>query len=278
MLIGVKGLHGTTIHAKDGEIGKVDEVLFDDKHWTVRYLIADTGPWLARHKVLLSPMSFASADWNGLPLNVNLTRKQIENSPGVDTDQPVSRQWETEYYGYYDWPNYWDGMGTWGGAWYPGGLLKHSLEYAETPEQKAIDEEHTQAREHADANLRSTKEVSGYAISAADGHIGHIDDFIVDDETWMIRYLAVNNLDWWHGKTILLPPEWIEKVNWAQRSVTVDVTRDQVKNAPEWDSDNPITSAFEDKLYEYYARQRPMHHGKPQVGVAGDSIEKMCIL
>jgi len=273
MLIGVKGLHGTTIHAKDGEIGKVDEVLFDDKHWTVRYLIVDTGHWLTRHKVLLSPMSFAAENWNGLPLNVNLTKEQIENSPGVDTDQPVSRQWEMEYHGYYGWPYYWGGMGSWGTYWYPGALLTHSVSDAEVAEQKAAD----QAHEHDDVHLRSTKEVSGYAISAADGHIGHIDDFVVDDKTWMIRYLAVNNLDWWHGKTVLLPPDWIENVNWPRRTVTVNVTRDQVKHGPEWVSGEPIDKVYEDKLYQYYSRQRPTHGDELRADEMDDSVEKMCI-
>lgn len=272
MLIGVKGLHGTTIHAKDGEIGKVDEVLFDDNHWTVRYLIVDTGHWLARHKVLLSPLSFEPAGWNGLPLNVNLTKEQIENSPGVDTDQPVSRQWEMEYNGYYSWPYYWGGMGSWGTYWYPGALLTNSVADAEW-RNKSTDHAH----EHDDSSLRSTKEVSGYAIYATDGHIGHIDDFIVDDETWMIRYLVVNNLDWWHSKRVLLPPDWIGAVNWARRTVTVDVTKDQVKNAPAWEYNSPINSTFEDTLYKYYARQRPLNHAVHSESVPDHSTEKVCI-
>jgi stress response protein YsnF len=273
MFIGVKGLHGTSIHAKDGIIGKVVEALFDDKHWTVRYLIVETGHLFARHKVLLSPMSFAAADWKGLPLNVNLTREQIENSPDVDTDKPVSRQWEMEYHGYYGWPYYWGGMGSWGTYWYPGALLTHSVADAEKFEEMA----NNQAHQHDDVRLRSTKEVSGYAIYATDGHIGNVDDFIVDDETWRICYLAVNNLDWWHGKAVLLPPEWIGRVDWPCREVTVNVTRDQVKNSPEWDPSITIDKAFEEKLYKYYNRQCRTYGEDLRPDQMSDPIDKMCI-
>ena len=253
MLRDVKGLHGSTIHALDGEIGRVDEILFDDEHWTVRYLIVDTGGWLSGRKVLISPIAFGFPDWEHQMLGVNLTREQIRNSPDVDTDKPVSRQWEMNYYGYYDWPYYWGGMGGWGAAWYPGLMLTQPIGYPESWQQKA----NARARDLQDHHLRSTKQVSGYGVAAMDGHIGHIDDFIVDDETWSIRYLAIDTRDWWPGKKVLLPPNWIGAVNWADNSVSVEVTREQVQNAPEWDPHQPISLAFEDQLYRFYAKQNP---------------------
>jgi hypothetical protein len=279
MLIGANELHGMTLHAKDGEIGRVDEILFDDKHWTVRYLIVETGHWLASRKVLLSPMSFSQPNWPERSLNINLTREQIENSPDVKTDEPVSRQWETEYYGYYGWPTYWGGMGTlggmstigmgsWGSYWYPGELLANPN--GVSPEMAAAERLH----EHGDANLRSTKVVTGYSIAATDGNVGHIVEFMVDDATWKIRYLAVDTRDWWPGKNVLLPPDWIVDLNWPEGNVTVTVTREQVKNAPEWDHTQPITSAFEDELYRYYSRERPYDMAMRKTD---ESVEKVCM-
>ena len=92
MLRDAKGLHGFILHASDGVIGTVDEILFDDANWTVRYLIVDTGAWLSARKVLISPLSFGTLDWQGQVLNINLTRNQIKDSPSVETDEPVSRQ------------------------------------------------------------------------------------------------------------------------------------------------------------------------------------------
>lgn len=253
MLREVRELHGSTIQALDGEIGRVDEILFDDEHWTVRYLIVSTGSWLFGRKVLISPMAFGRMDWEQQTLNINLTRAQVENSPGVESDAPVSRQWERDYYDYYAWPYYWGGMGGWGAFWVPGALFTRPIGDAQTELQKAAD----LARDRADAHLRSTKEVTGYGISATDGHLGHVQDFLVNDETWRICYLAVDTRDWWPGKKVLLPPDCIDQVNWPDRTVTVTITRDQVRNAPEWDADEPISRTFEDQLYGYYAKQPP---------------------
>jgi uncharacterized protein YrrD len=253
MLREVKVLHGVRIHALDGEVGTVDEILFDDQHWTVRYLIVHTGGWLFGRKVLISPLAFGIMDWEGHTLNVNLTRKQIENSPGVDTDRPVSRQWERDYYDYYAWPYYWGGIGGWGAYWYPGTLFAQTNGISPTARQQAADQ--TQAR--TDDHLRSTKAITGYGITAKDGHLGHVQDFIVNDETWQICYLAVDTRDWWPGKKVLLPPDEIADVYWPERDVTVNITREQVRNAPEWDPGQPISRLFEDQLYAYYAGLRP---------------------
>ncbi len=262
MLREMKQLHGSTIHALDGEIGSVDEILFDDAHWTVRYLIVKTGSWLSERKVLISPMSFGKVEQGWHTIHVNLTREQIKNSPDVDTDMPVSRQWETNYFDYYVYPYYWGGMGGmgmsgWGTYWYPGMLLAQPLGNAQTPEQIA---EH-QAQTHNDAHLRSTKEVTGYGISATDGHIGHVSDFIVDDETWKICYVAVDTRDWWPGKKVLIPPDWIVEVNWPDNRVTLNLTRDQIQNAPEWNVHDPISRTFENALDAYYAGKRYLSRG-----------------
>ena len=269
MLIRVKSLHGTVIRARDGDIGKVDEVLFDDEHWKVRYLIADTGGWLSDRKVLLSPNGLGERDIDAGVLRVNLTREQVKGSPDVKSDEPVSRQWEKDYYDYYAWPYYWGGMGFVGGMGFAGGLgATNEIGLYQGPilapgmggslAQEDLDK---RAREHSnrdsgDCHLRSTKEVTGYGIIAKDGRLGHVDDFIVDDKSWRICYLAVDTKDLWPGKKVLLPSEWIGQTRWPDRTVRVEVTQDQVRNAPEWNANEPISRAFEDDISQYYAEQR----------------------
>ena len=256
MLREVKRLHGAVLHAADGEIGEVDEILFDDAQWTVRYLVVDTGGWLTRRKILIPPVALGALDWDRCLLNVNLTRDQVEQSPAAETDKPVSRQWETAYYDYYQWPRYWGGGGGWGGMggsggiWFPAPVVGSAL----TPQQEAEE----RARPVGDPHLRSTWEVTGYEIVGLDGHLGHVDDFILDDKTWRIRYLAVDTRDWWPGKKVLLPTDWIGPTLWPERTVavTMKVTRDQVRNGPEWHPHEPISPAFEAELSEYYARQQ----------------------
>ena len=109
MLRSIKQLYGNHLGASDGEIGHVKDFYFDDTNWAVRYLVADTGSWIAGRQVLLAPHAFSTAHQDGKVLLVNLTRKQIENSPSIGTHRPVSRKFEKEYYQYYGWPSYWMG-------------------------------------------------------------------------------------------------------------------------------------------------------------------------
>jgi uncharacterized protein YrrD len=261
-LIEVKKLHGLMIHALDGEVGKVDELLFDDEFWTVRYLIVNTGNWLVDHKVLLSPIALGTVDEEQKTLTVNLTRDQIKNSPGVATDQPVSRQWEHRYFDYYAWPYYWNGMGSWGAYGHPGMLLTQTALEAESVVVRAKDHSQNQDSIH----LRSTKEVTGYTISATDNPLGHVSGFIVNDKTWRISYLTIDTQNWWPGKNILLPPECVTGVSWSEHSVSVGVRRDQVKSAPEWEVGQTITADFEKQLYDYYDRQHPKEIERKKVG------------
>ncbi len=217
MIREVKKLHGVALSASDGELGSVDEILFDDQTWTARYLVVNTGGWLNGRKVLLPPAAFGVLDWEQRVLDVNLTHAQVQDSPGSETDEPVSRQWEIDTYDYYDWPYYW-GMGMAGGAWYSPGLIG-SADTATVPDPD-------------DVHLQSTKEVTGYAVAARDGDIGHVADFLVDDDNWRIRCLAVDTRDWWPGKQVLLPLDWIEQISWPEGTVSAEVTRSQMQNAP----------------------------------------------
>ena len=238
MLREVKKLHGAVLRACDGPLGSVDEILFDDQAWTVRHLVVNTGGWLNGRKVLIAPAALGMLDWGQRTLEVHLTRTQVENSPSVDTDEPVSRQWETDTYDYYGWPYYW-GAGMVGGAWYSPELIG-SADPVTVPDP-------------GDVHLRSTKEVTGYTVAARDGDIGHVADFLVDDDTWRIRCLAVDTRDWWPGKQVLLPLDWIGQISWPDRSVAAEVTQSQIQNAPFWEPGKPFSPAFLGQLAGYHA-------------------------
>jgi hypothetical protein len=184
MLTNVNQVKGLAIRATDGEIGTVDQLYFDDETWAIRYLTAATGGWLSDREVLISPFSVTNVDLQGKRLDVALTKKQVENSPNRDTQRPVSRQYETEYLGYYGYPNYWGGPFLWGPGAYPSGLSNRIA----TPKDALAEKIR---RESMDSHLRSTGAVTGYHIEAEDGEIGHVAGFVVDDETWAIRYIEV---------------------------------------------------------------------------------------
>jgi len=249
MLRNVKDLRGYTILATDGAIGEVDDLYFDDDRWAIRYLVVDTGSWLAARKVLISPVAIGRPDWMAQQLPVSLTKAQVERSPDIDTKRPVSRQHETEYLGYYGYPDYWGGAGLWGMGAYPGSLTTEGR-FDEAIKARGTSAAHTPD----DCHLRSCRAVTGYHIHATDGDIGHVKDLLVDDRTWAIRYLIVDTSNWWGGHDVLVAPQWIEAVSWRDAKVSVDLTRQAVKDAPPYDSAAQLDREQEQAMHEHYGR------------------------
>jgi len=242
MLYKAKELKGYKLDSLDGEIGKVKEFYFDDKHWTVRYLVADTGDWLTDRQVLISPHALRSVNKGRQNIDINLTKKQIEDSPSLDSDKPVSRQFEEAYYKHYRLPVYWGGINMWGAYPYITCVLEE--------EKKAK----TQNEKTGDSHMRSTHDVSGHNIQATDGEIGHVDDFIIDDDTWAIRYMIVDTRNWWPGKKILISPKWIKRISWKELKVFVNLPRELIKRSPEYKyiEESLPTRDYETKLHKHY--------------------------
>lgn len=244
MLRNVKDLRGFAIHATDGVIGEVDDLYFDDEDWTVRYLIVDTGGWLSGRKVLISPYAIGVPSWEDRQLPVRLTKAQVEGSPDIDTQKPVSRQHEAHYSSYYGYPYYWGSEGLWGLGTYPGILPADVPAETGKPGPQPSD----------DAHLRSCRELGGYHIQALDGDIGHVEDMLVDDRTWAIRYLTVDTSNWWGGHLVLISPQWVDEVSWSGSKVSVGLTRQAVQEAPPYDPSVPLDPALEGAIYRHYGR------------------------
>jgi hypothetical protein len=247
MLTNSTNLKGFAIRAKDGELGTVDQFYFDDESWAIRYVTVETGGWLGGRRVLISPFSVVHTDWQAKRLDVALTKKQVESSPDIDTHQPVSRQHEAEYLGYYGYPYYWGGPYLWGPAFYPVGVVIPIDSSTEAMADRI-------QKESKDSHLRSTEAVTGYRIEATDGEIGHVDAFLVDDEAWAIRYIEVATRNWWPGKKVLVSPAWIERVSWVDSKVYIGLSKEAIKSGPEYVESTPITREYEDRLHLHYGR------------------------
>ena len=247
----IKSLTGFKMGAVDGEIGQVEEFYFDDKTWTIRYIIVNTGSWLSNRKVLISPEAVVNPDWKQKVFPVNLTKEQIKNSPDIDTDKPVSRQQEIRLHEYYPWRNYWS-SGLWSGGIVTSGMQMPpalSLEEA-IPKDKVADRRKTTD----DPNLRSTDKVIGYDIEAIDGDIGKVEDFIIDDTTWRIHFMLVDTGNWFPGKKVLISPKWVKEIKWANSSVKVNVPVEHIKKSPEYDPRQEVSDSYEANLKNYYGR------------------------
>lgn len=258
MLRPIEHLKGYAIRATDDELGKVEEVYFDDQQWGVRYVVVRPGSWFTRRSVLISPHSITGIDDEDETVLVALTREQVKSSPDIDVHQPVSRQMEREHATYFGYNAYWMGPYLWGAGRYPVASLP---EADMTPQVDPLRHEAAQAqREQAshsddDMHLRSSNSVQGYAIAGADGDIGHVEDILFDDESWAVRYLVVDTRNWLPGgKKTVISIHWIENISWLESSVQVRLTREQIKNSPEYDEQAPLDRDYEDRLHQHYGR------------------------
>lgn len=225
MLINTSNIETFTMHADDGDIGAVKDVLFDDESWTIRYLVIDTQKWLpASRKVVLSPVSIGQPDADKQYLPVNLTCDKIKNSPSLEEHQPVSRRYEAKLFQYYGYAQYWSGPGLWGTYPSPAPLADGDLKLD-------IDDTDKDA-----SKLRSTDEIIRYQISATDKKIGHVKDFIVNTDTWHIDYLVVNTRDFFPGgKNIVVSTDCIASVSWLLHAVDVNLDSQTIIQGPELD-------------------------------------------
>lgn len=243
----IASLVNKSLSTADGELGSVKDFLFDDHHWSVRYLVTKTGSWLTGRSVLIAPEALIAPVGREHALPVNLTAQQVADAPGVDTARPVSRQQEGRLRLYYDWPLYWAApydvtLGTGGTRQVPPAVVA-----AEVSSSQA------QSGSQADPRLRSVNEVNGYYIEALDGAVGHVEDFVVDEASWKLSHFIVDTRNWLPGRKVVLPVKTIISVNWEKQSVTLKLTRAEIENAPTYDPDKELDLQA-DALGDYYEK------------------------
>ncbi len=236
MLRSVRELEGYAIEAEDGQIGTVSDFYFDDSHYSVRYVVVNLSRRLPERRVLVSPEAAGRPDWQKASIPVLLNESQVKNSPDIDVKIPIAREQEEELAAYFGWPMYW--------KWGPRELV---------PPGDAVEASLSQG---AEMSLRSVKHVTGYHIEARDGEIGHLEDFIVDDEKWLLRCAVIATRNWFPGKRVLVSVGQILSFNWSELTVHLALNRADVERSPAFDPAEPVNRQYEEQFYDYYGRRK----------------------
>ncbi len=242
-------LIGCAIQAQDGEIGTVMDLYFDDEQWGIRYAVVKTGGWLKGRKVLLSPVSFVSLDRETRSLVVSLSRSEVENSPRWDSDKPVSREFEEELHSHFKWPVYWPPVLYYGYGGFAVASVDEELPDPGSDVREAI--ERQKSHKHF-SHLRSFKEIAGYRIAAMDEEFGSIENMLYDDFTWNMAYFVVDTRKLLPGKKVLMSVRWVRHIRYSGHLISVSLNSDELKNAPEYDSSEPVTREYEESLHDYF--------------------------
>jgi hypothetical protein len=220
----VSAFKNYTIEAPDGNVGYISDILFEDNDWNLRWFVINVGSWLSGRKLLIHPAALGRPDIRQRAFPVTLTKAEVEASPDITADQPVSLQMEQQQQAYYAYSPMWD-AGAYGGNGF--GLSDGMM-------SNIGGRMHYDTGPAGDPHLRSLAEVVGYHIHALDGDIGHLDDFLVDDETWKLEFIVVDTKNWGFGKHVLISPAQIKDIDWGSRYVRIDLTRYMIKSSPSW--------------------------------------------
>ncbi len=248
MLIAGSALKNYAIAARDGAIGTVKDFLFDDATWKIRWLVVDTGHWLPGRQVLIHPSAMETPDHERQRLPVNLTKAQVEASPDILRDQPVSMQMQQHLFDYYGWDP------SWGPSFYGGDITGFGAFGSPYGRGVGVLEANPMDIDYddGDPHLRSMSAIHGYHIHATDGVIGHVENILLDDANWAIRYVVVDTRNWWPGAHVLISPCAVQAIEWTDHEVRLNVSRTLVKTSPPWDPADMIEREYERSLHDHY--------------------------
>jgi hypothetical protein len=238
---------GARLAAQDGDAGAIQDFLFSDDDWVVRYLVASLPGPMGR-RILISPIALEEVTAEPGEFRVRLPLEQLEQTPDIDADEPITRAWENAYFRFYAWPVYWGGGGAtgfWGGSQFPGVLMGAPVpaEPAPAPPEAEAEQE---SRLHSAAGLR------GYAVLAATGEeLGQVDDFVMDDATWRLAFVGVFS----GGRRVLVPIECFARGAWAERRMNTHVTPQALESAPNWEPLEIIPADYESRVRAHFAAE-----------------------
>ncbi|UOE95993.1 PRC-barrel domain-containing protein [Alkalihalobacillus sp. LMS39] len=261
MLFYSSSLERYSIEAKDGSIGVVEDVYFDEDNWTIRYLVVNTNPWLPGQKRLISPISIETVDTLVNMVRVDLAKEEIKNSPSIDTHLPISKQYEKKFHDFYGYPPYWVGPGVWGNETYARGLMLQHAEVAggvvkEDFMKREIDKYEEEGKSLLHSGKEITGKINGYRINAKGETFGQVVDILIEKDTWTIRYFLVETKKWLPSKEVIVSTDWIQSVNWETREIQMDITKEAVENSPQFIRDKHPDREFEHQLFTHYRRRK----------------------
>jgi len=252
MLRQFKTLQGCTLVAPDGDVGTVREFYFEDDGWTVRYLVIEIPGWMRERRILIMPNVLDEVDAQGGTIAIKFTKQQARTSPPLDSEKPAGRQHEKSLHEHHDSDPYQAIKGM------------AALTRVLTPDSDS-DAGKAAAKNQAKMGrqlLSSNELVTSYTLHAQDADIGVVEDFILDDEEWGVRYLVIRTRVWFSDKQVLLPFEWIERISLESENIFVNLPSSVIQNAPRYDSAAQISSAFERRLHDHYQREGEWQSGQ----------------
>jgi hypothetical protein len=237
MLISTKCVLDCFVENEEGTVGRLEDLLFDDESWTVRYLVVETGGWIYQHQVLLRPESIEVGDWPNRCVRTRLSHHELEEAPDVSSHRPVSQHKSSFTAQYPSWPSI--------GTFSPLAI----------PDVAPADDE------PGEPHLRSIQDVIGYRMEASEGEVGHLAELILNEParqqgSWAFEGLVVDRGYLLPGRKVVLAPRQVSAIVCDVRTIYLAMTRKEVDDSPAFQPNAPENHRIEDVLYDYYGKRR----------------------
>ncbi len=238
MFISIKSIGAYSVHCTDGELGVLEAFHFDDRTWSIRYLVININSLLNPKRVLLLPTAAYELSWSDHSIKVNLNKKQVMNATPYSADLPVSVQHELldrkNFHTLYL-------SDPWSGSvlpmWFPN-----------------TDKAGELVEVIGDEDLRCTSMTIGYKVMASDKQAGKVVDMILDDHEWKIKYLVVDTNGFLPLGDVLLSVKHVDGFVTDDEIISIDISSDELKHCPKYDSNAPVNRDYVMKYYDYEGR------------------------
>ncbi len=217
----LKNILHSKIHALDGFMGQVSDVYLDTHLWAVRYLVDKTGGFLAQRQILLSPSSVKKVESKKKLVHLSLTLAQIDSSPAVDMDLPVSLQLEKKLARHFDWPNYWAPIGV--------RPPETSLDVSEEIVEKSFEDSFEDKEKGYNPNLYNLNSILGLKYMEKEETLGLVTDVYYDGIHWDVKGLQLtlhqNSL---YDKTILIKNSEIKEFILPDEKILLSIDHNEL--------------------------------------------------
>jgi sporulation protein YlmC with PRC-barrel domain len=246
MFQSLREMTGYTVHTQDGEaVGTVNNFLFDDVRWIVRYMVVDSSHVFNRKRVLLSPIVFALPDREREILPVNVTASRMGSSPDFGDIDPITRRNEADLHEFYQWPSYWE-------AGHEVPAVQEGLSgWSVTEMMTDVEAQRNEQEGGQPPILRSFDEITGFTIISRDGEeTGELYDLLVQDESWRISYMIVSIGGLLSTTRVVLSPSSILRLNWEDSRLELDLTHETILKGQEYNPDMPLDQSEDEEMIE----------------------------
>jgi hypothetical protein len=236
MLISTRSVLRCFVENEEGIVGKLEDLLFDDESWAVRYVVIEIGGWIYQHQVLLPPALIDVVDWPNRSIRTRLSYHELEEAPNVSEHRPISRNASSH-------------------VQYPVGPSACTFSTLTIPIVVPVHDE------PGEAHLQSTQDVIGYVVESSDGEIGHLAEMILNAPTghkgsWTFDNLVVDRGFWFPNRKIVLAPQQVGKIHCDARAIRLAMTLEEVQASPAFQPHAAKNHRIERVFYDYYGNRR----------------------